>query len=134
LNGEKFLEEAVDSVLAQSYPDWELLLVDDGSNDTSAHIAHPYVGRFPDKVRYLNHDNHHNRSASASRNLGNNSAKGELIAFLDADDVWLPHKLERQVEIMRKHPDALVYGLTQYCTDGPEKPRTHKRTSFLSSA
>jgi glycosyltransferase involved in cell wall biosynthesis len=115
LNAEQFLSEAIDSVLAQSYSNWELLLVDNGSTDTSSRIALEYAARFPDKVRYLQHENHQNRGAGASRNLGIISARGEFLAFLDADDVWLPHKLERQVQIMRSQPEAaMVYGLTQY--------------------
>jgi glycosyltransferase involved in cell wall biosynthesis len=115
LNAERFIGEAIDSVFAQSCSDWELLLVDDGSTDTSTRIARDYAARFPDKVRYLQHDHHENRGMSGSRNLGIISARGEFIAFLDADDVWLPHKLDRQVEIMRGQPDAaMVYGLTQY--------------------
>jgi glycosyltransferase involved in cell wall biosynthesis len=115
LNAEQFLREAIDGVLAQTYSNWELLLVDDGSTDRSTRIALEYAARFPDKVRYLQHENHQNRGAGASRNLGIISARGEFLAFLDADDVWLPHKLERQVEIMRSQPDAaMVYGLTQY--------------------
>jgi glycosyltransferase involved in cell wall biosynthesis len=115
LNGEQFIREAIDSVFDQSYTDWELPLVDDGSTDTSTHIALDYAGRFPEKVRYLQHDNHENRGMSATRNLGINAASGRFIAFLDADDVWLPEKLERQVEIMRMQPRAaMVYGLTSY--------------------
>ena len=115
LNGERFIGEAIDSVFAQSYADWELLLVDDGSTDASTQIASDYAARFPEKVRYLQHDNHENRGMSASRNLGIKAAHGRFIAFLDADDVWLPQKLERQVGIMRAQPDAaMVYGLTSY--------------------
>src|SRR3989442_388097 len=94
LNAEKFIQETIESVFAQTYPDWELLLVDDGSTDGSKTIAQHYAARFPDKVRYLTHNNHQNKGRSASRNLGFEHARGELIAFLDSDDVWLPRKLE----------------------------------------
>jgi glycosyltransferase involved in cell wall biosynthesis len=115
LDAERFIREAVDSVFAQSYADWELLLVDDGSTDTSTSIALDYAARFPGRVRYLQHPRHENRGMSATRNLGIRAATGRFIAFLDADDVWLPNKLERQVEIMRGQPDAaMVYGLTSY--------------------
>jgi glycosyltransferase involved in cell wall biosynthesis len=115
LNAERFIREAIDSVFAQSYSDWELLLVDDGSTDASTGIALDYAARFHGKVRYLDHQRHENRGMSATRNVGINAASGRFIAFLDADDVWLPHKLERQVGIMRQQPDAaMVYGLTSY--------------------
>src|SRR5215211_6343875 len=100
LNAERFIQEAIESVFAQTYDNWELLLVDDGSNDGSTRIALEYAERNSGRVRYLQHPGHRNRGVSASRNLGISSARGEYIAFLDADDVWLPHKLEQQVEIL----------------------------------
>jgi glycosyltransferase involved in cell wall biosynthesis len=115
LNAARFLEEAIESVYAQSYDNWELLLTDDGSTDASTALAWQYVARGRAKVRYLEHYAHQNRGMSASRNLGIRRAKGEYIAFLDADDVWLPHKLAQQVAIMESHPAAaMVYGATQY--------------------
>src|SRR5215207_11709928 len=97
LNAEKFIEEAIESVFAQTYDNSELLLVDDGSTDDSTQIALRYAERDPEKVRYLEHPGHRNRGMSASRNLGVSHAEGEYVAFLDADDVWLPYKLQRQV-------------------------------------
>lgn len=115
LNAEKFIEEAIKSVFAQTYDHWELMLVDDGSTDDSTGIALRYAEQNPEKVRYLEHEGHQNRGMSASRNLGICNAKGEYIAFLDADDVWLPQKLEQQVKILDSHPAAgMVYGCAQY--------------------
>jgi glycosyltransferase involved in cell wall biosynthesis len=115
LNAQRFLAEAIDSVLAQSYGDWELVLVDDGSTDGSSAIAREYAARDPARVRYLDHPNHINRGAAASRNLGIAASRGECVAFLDADDVWLPHKLERQVTILDSQPDAaMVCGAAEY--------------------
>jgi len=114
LNAERFMEEAIDSVLQQTYADWELLLVDDGSSDASTQIARGFAARLPARVRYLEHDRHVNLGKSASRNLGIRDARGEFIAFLDADDVWLPHKLEEQVSILSAQPEAvMLYGRTQ---------------------
>lgn len=111
LNEEQFLPEAVDSVLAQTYHNWELLLVDDGSTDGSSAIARQYAAQYPDKIRYLEHENHQNRGMSASRNLGIAEAKGKYIAHLDGDDIWVAHKLKEQVQILESHPEAaLVYG------------------------
>ena len=113
LNAEKFIEEAIESVIAQTYDNWELLLVDDGSTDRSKDIALNYAGRFPERIRYFEHGNHQNYGTGASRNLGIQHAKGKYIAFLDADDVWLPKKLEQQVAIMESRLDvAMVYGRT----------------------
>ena len=115
LNAEEFIHEAIESVFAQTYDNWELLLVDDGSTEGSTHIALQYSEQHGEKVRYLEHANHQNRGMSASRNLGIREAKGEFIAFLDADDVYLPQKFERQVAILHSHPTAaMVYGATQH--------------------
>jgi glycosyltransferase involved in cell wall biosynthesis len=114
-NEEKFLPEAIESVFAQTYDDWELLLVDDGSSDASTKIARRCAEQNPGKVYYLEHEGHQNRGMSASRNLGIRPAKGDYIAFLDADDVWLPEKLEQQVAILSSHPEAgMVCGPVQW--------------------
>jgi glycosyltransferase involved in cell wall biosynthesis len=105
-NEERFLEEAIESVFAQTYDHWELLLVDDGSSDRSSEIARRCSEQYPDKVRYMEHQEHENRGMSASRNLGVRSARGRYISYLDGDDVWLPNKLEEQVAIMESHPTA----------------------------
>lgn len=115
LNSEEFIEEAVESAFAQTYDRWELLLVDDGSKDRSSAIARRYAERNPEQVRYLEHAGKENRGMSASRNLGVRKARGKYIAFLDADDVWLPHKLEEQVALLDAQPEAaMVYGLSEF--------------------
>jgi len=114
LNEELFLREAVDSVLSQTFDDWELLLVDDGSIDASADIARGYAERSPCKVRYLFHEGRGNRGMSASRNLGIRNARGKYISYLDGDDVWLDKKLEEQVAILESnYKAAMVYGPLQ---------------------
>src|SRR5678815_1955714 len=115
LNAEQFIQEAIESVFAQTYDNWELLLVDDGSSDASTAVARRYAEQYPERVCYLEHPGRQNRGASASRNLGIRHAEGEYIALLDVDDVWLPHKLEQQVAIMESQPEAaMVYGLSEY--------------------
>lgn len=114
-NAESFFVEAIESVLAQSFGDWELLLCDDGSRDGSTGIAQDYAARFGPKVRHLQHPGHENRGMSATRNLGIAEARGELMAFIDADDVWRPDKLAEQVAIMDAHPEvALLCGTVNY--------------------
>ncbi len=115
LNEERFLEEAIQSVFQQTYTNWELLLVDDGSADASTRLAQRYAAEDPDRVRYLEHEGHQNRGMSASRNLGIGRAQGDFIAVLDADDIWLPKKLERQVPVLNAQPEAgMVFGPTYY--------------------
>jgi glycosyltransferase involved in cell wall biosynthesis len=114
LNAEKFFEEAIESVFNQTYSTWELLLIDDGSSDGSTQIALDYASKYPDKVRYLTHDGHTNKGSSASRNLGIRSSRGKYIATLDADDIWLPNKLQEQVYLMESYPViGMVYGDTK---------------------
>jgi glycosyltransferase involved in cell wall biosynthesis len=113
LNEERFLAEAIGSVLAQDHESWELLLVDDGSTDGSAEMARTYVSRHPDRIRYLQHAGGANLGMSASRNLGLARARGRYVGFLDADDVWLPEKLGEQIAILDGRPDVgMVYGRT----------------------
>ncbi|MES2881786.1 MAG: glycosyltransferase family 2 protein [Bacteroidota bacterium] len=107
-NEENFLTEAIDSVLAQTYTNWELLLVDDGSDQKTTSIALQYAEAFPQRIFYLKHEGHQNKGASASRNLGIEKAVGAYIALLDADDVWLPAKLQSQVAIAIENTDAAM--------------------------
>lgn len=104
-NEEQFLKEAIASVLGQEYRNWQLLLVDDGSSDKSSNIALEYAEKFPTQIIYCEHENHSNKGLSASRNLGIKKSNGELISFLDADDVWLPKKLLTQVSIFQRNHD-----------------------------
>ena len=111
-----FFEAAIESVLAQTFTAWELLLVDDGSNDGSTELAQRYAASHPGKIRYLSHPDRANLGASASRNLGVRHAAGDYLAFLDADDVYLPRKLTDQVAILDRVPEAQVlYAATEYC-------------------
>jgi len=119
LNAQRYLRESIDSVIGQTFRDWELLLVDDGSTDESATIAQSYVDQFPGQVRYLTHPGRINRGAAAARNLGIAESRGEFVAFLDADDIWMPDKLADQVGRMRSHPEvAMVYGPGYFFEDG----------------
>jgi glycosyltransferase involved in cell wall biosynthesis len=113
LNEARFLAEAIDSVLGQSFADWELILVDDGSTDGSPDIARGYAERDPGRIRLLSHPGRANRGMSASRNLGFAAARGRYVGFLDADDLWLPDKLAEQCAVLEARADCgLVYGRT----------------------
>jgi glycosyltransferase involved in cell wall biosynthesis len=113
-NGERFLAEALESALDQSYGDLELVVVDDGSIDRSAEIVERYVQTAPARVRLVRQPDGVSRGMSAARTLGVHVAEGDLIGFLDADDVWLPEKIAEQVVALEAHPEAgMVYGRTQ---------------------
>ncbi len=98
-NGELYLAEAIESVLAQTAPALEILVVDDGSTDGSAAVARRFLPRILLKSQP-------NAGAGAAKNSGVRAACGELLAFLDADDIWLPHKLETQRAALRSDGSA----------------------------
>lgn len=124
LNEAPFLAEAVHSIVGQTFTDWELWLVDDGSTDGSSAIAQQLAATDPERIAYIEHADHQNLGLSASRNAGIARARGRYIAFLDADDVWLPNKLEEQTAILDRHADvALVMGASQYWRSWSATPR-----------
>jgi len=124
LNEQRFLAEAVESVLAQTYTNWEMVLVDDGSSDNSMDMAKGYAGKLPEKVIYGEHEAHANRGLSASRNHGISLSSGELVAFLDADDVWSPGKLQIQVDLMRLYPHVgMLCEASEYWYSWSDKTR-----------
>lgn len=111
-NSARFLRDAVSSVYRQTFTDWELLLVNDGSTDDSGEIANELAKADPRRVRLLQHDGQDNRGIGASRNLAYRHARGEFVVKLDSDDVFASDTaIAEQVELMRAHPSvAMVYG------------------------
>jgi glycosyltransferase involved in cell wall biosynthesis len=118
LNSVDYLEEAIQSVLRQTWKNWELFLVNDGSTDGSEAIAKYWSSRNYINVKYLEHPGKTNKGMSASRNLGAFSGDGDFIAFLDSDDVWEETYLEAHLEVLMKHPTVeMVYcHLTWWCS------------------
>ena len=110
-NAALYIAEAVDSVQAQTLPDWELIIVDDASSDDSAALAAAYVQRDA-RIRLIRHAQQ--VGAALARNTALAAAAGRYIAFLDSDDVWLPHKLERQLAFMQAADYAFT--CTYYAT------------------
>ena len=108
-NAEKYLHDAVASVLAQTYPHWELWLIDDASADHSREIINT-LSRGDQRIRSIHLE--HNSGSAVARNKGIEAANGKYIAFLDADDRWLPEKLSRQVEFMQQN--NYVFTCTDY--------------------
>jgi len=105
-NSKRFLKETIDSVFSQTFTDWELLLVDDGSTDGSDQISAWTAYLNPAKVRFIYHPGHKNHGSSATRNLGFCHARGKYVIFLDSDGILLPTKLERHIGILETHPEA----------------------------
>ena len=111
-NSADMLSEALDSVLAQTFSDFELIIVDDGSTDNTREV----VALFEDpRIRYVYQQN---RGLSGARNTGIRVSRGRYVAFLDADDIWLPTKLAAQVELLDSLPGVgVVYGSTYWVED-----------------
>lgn len=97
-NGERYLAEALESILAQTYRPIEIIVVDDGSTDGTRELC----ARYGDRIRYLRQNN---AGAPTARNLGLSASQGEFIAFLDSDDLWHPEKLARQMELFEVRPE-----------------------------
>lgn len=106
-NSENFIAEAIESVLCQSYPDIELIVVIDGGSDSSGAIAKKYAQR---DIRVIVVCHECNLGIAAARNTGIEKSSGRYLAFCDSDDVWLPFKLGKQLRLMREQNLRLVHG------------------------
>lgn len=104
-NAAKFIAESINSVIAQTYTHWELIIVDDGSEDDLKII----VEKFSDKDTRIKYVYQQNSKQGKARNTGIENAKGELIAFIDADDIWKPQLLEKQIELITSTGADLVF-------------------------
>jgi glycosyltransferase involved in cell wall biosynthesis len=121
-NGERFLEQALESVFDQDFDSYEVVFVDDGSEDRTGEIAQ----RFP--VRYLRQAN---QGLPAARNAGLALARGDLVTFLDDDDVLPPNKLSTQARYLDEHPEAgCVLGRQEWIFDGVEPPKLPRDPIF----
>lgn len=107
-NVEKYIAETIDCVLAQTYTDWELLLVEDCSSDGTVTIIQQYMERANDtRVRLIRQPS--NMGAAQARNRGLQEAKGRYVSYLDADDLWVPEKLERELKFMKKKNASFAF-------------------------
>ena len=98
-NTAKFISETIESVLVQTYTNWELIIVDDCSTDNTDEVVKSFLS--DNRIKYIT--NEKNSGAAVSRNRALREAKGKWIAFLDSDDLWLPVKLEKQIAFMKEN-------------------------------
>ena len=105
-NSGKYIEETMNSVISQTYENWELFVIDDGSSDNCVELVSDFK-KNDDRIKLI--INEENQGAAISRNIGIREANGRYIAFLDSDDLWVPTKLEEQINFMSKNQLALSY-------------------------
>jgi len=116
-NRADLIGETLESVAAQTFTDWECIVVDDGSTDNTREVVERFIARDP-RFRYVRQEN---SSAASARNHGVRLARGEFIAFLDSDDLFTPDRLEWQIAALRNEPRAvLAYGQTYNFRTGHE--------------
>lgn len=118
-NAAEYIGETLDSVFAQTFKDYEVIVINDGSPDTEE--LEKALERYAPKLRYLKQEN---RGAAAARNTGIRAASGELVAFLDADDTWKPNFLEKQIALLKRSNVDFVYADALLCGDSPLSGRT----------
>jgi len=107
-NQGRYINQAIDSILNQTYNDYKIILVDDGSQDNSIEIIRKYVRKYPNKICFLFHKNHQNRGIYNTYELGISAAKSEYLAFIEADDRWGKNYLKRKIEILDRYQEVGV--------------------------
>lgn len=122
-NREKFLKRAIESVLDQTFQDFELIVIDDGSNDNTKKIVQKFQNQ-DNRIKYLWQEN--SEGAARPKNTGIKMAQGKYIAILDDDDEWFPTKLEKQVQFLEKHPEINIVGCN-YLINGKKEYKIPKQ-------
>ncbi len=112
-NSEKFIVESINSVLSQSYKFFELIIINDSSTDNSVSLISSYNDS---RIVLINSDK--NEGVASARNKGISIAKGDYIAFLDSDDIWMPNKLEKQIELLNKNWDVICSNYSTFNING----------------
>lgn len=129
-NGEKYLKEAIDCVLNQTFKDFELIIIDDGSKDGSAAIIENYKD---ERIRFLKNDK--NRGISYTRNRGLDEARGEFLAWMDCDDLISPNRFELQLDFLNKHTQYGICGtwLTRFDETASEVAKSHTDPDLIKA-
>jgi len=123
-NAARYLRAAIDSVISQTYDDWRIILVNDGSTDDTAEIAREYQFRLGERMLIITQPN---AGMSAARNTAIRNSSAEFLAFLDSDDVWLPCRLSESLKAFQSHPDVgLAYGLITWIDEAGNVLNTFK--------
>ena len=120
-NAEKFIAQTIESVLTQTYQEWEMIIVDDLSSDGSVQIIETYAHKDP-RIKLIK--SKQKNGAAGTRNKAIQAAQGRYIAFLDADDLWMPEKLEKQIAFMTQHDLAFTYSSYKVIDKGKDEMLT----------
>lgn len=127
-NYANYIEEAINSVINQSYENWELIIVDDGSNDNSVEIIKSYCQK-DNRIKLLQHENGQNKGLKETLLLGVEHATGEWIAFLESDDYLAPDYLSKKIKTAQKNPDvALIFNKVKFVADEQVKKKAQNLT------
>ncbi|MCK4577730.1 MAG: glycosyltransferase [Candidatus Marinimicrobia bacterium] len=127
-NEEQYIAEALDSILGQTYQDFEVIVINDGSTDKTEEIIEHYANQYPDKILYVSQQN---QGQAASINHGFSLASGLYAAFIDGDDTWYPEKLEKQVKVLDDDTEKRI-GLVYTYRDQPNLDTTRKRSNTVT--
>lgn len=133
-NRARYLPEAINSVIDQTYHAYEIIVIDDGSSDETHKIVDDFISKYPEKLRYYHQEN---RGPAAARNKGIQESKGEYISFLDSDDLWLPQKLEKSITFLERFNFDWICTASYRIKDitkGIEKDVRKIDSSFLDSS
>lgn len=132
-NYEKFLAEAINSVIAQSFSDWELIIVDDGSSDNSIKLIEKFCAQ-DERIKLVIHENHENKGLIETLKLGVSKAQGDWVAFLESDDMWEENCLQTRVESIQNTAVECVFNDIKFIGEVPEKlSKLHeKNRKFLN--
>ncbi|HBR15679.1 MAG TPA: hypothetical protein DD723_09130 [Candidatus Omnitrophica bacterium] len=130
-NCAKYLPEALDSVVAQTYQDYEVIIINNGSSDNTEQIVQSYIQRFGPRFRYIYQEN---SGVSCARNAGIQTAQGKYLAMLDADDKWYPHRLAEGIKVIESAEDiGLVHARSMRITETGEQIGSVQRdTRYLT--
>ena len=127
-NSACFLPDTIESVLTQTLQDWEMIIVDDGSTDNTQEVVARYLRSHPGKIKYFRQDN---GGTAQARNRAIRESKGEYLAFLDADDLWLPEKLAVQIPTMEAHPELCLISSETYAIDAQNNRIGHWKVAQM---
>lgn len=139
------LNEAINSVLSQTYSNWELIMCDDCSTDNTYKIAEQYQNQYPDKIILLKNEKNSRLAFTLNRCL--EAATGEFVARMDGDDISVPERFEKQIEFLRSHPDIVLVGTAMqrfaddgslgaiaYCEEFPNRDTPYRRGLVFNHA